>query len=106
VLSKSHAALGFAEDEELATLLRDELETMLDELKPTLDETLEREETDEATEDKTADDTELELGVLDATELLELVGVVPQPIAWVDKTKSSIHTSAVLLLKLWKPIKA
>lgn len=72
------------------------LDTKLDELTPELDATLERE-----------DETELdELGALEATELLELAGVVPQPIAWVDKTKSSIHTSAVLLLKLWKPTKA
>lgn len=44
------------------------------------------------------DDGAIELGEL------ELVGVtVPQPIGWVDTTISSIHTSAVRLLKLWKP---
>lgn len=41
---------------------------------------------------------------VDATELLLAGGgVVPQPIGWVETTRSSIHTSALRLLKLWKP---
>ena len=93
---KVHAAVVAAE--ELARLL--ELEAI----------------TEEATDELTAaalDDTgtttadELER-LLDerATELaaLELVGAtVPQPIGWVDTTISSIHTSALRWLKLWKP---
>ncbi len=44
-----------------------------------------------------------ELGATEATELLAGGGVVPQPIGWVETTISSIHTSALRLLKLWKP---
>ena len=105
MVSNVHAAFGFTEEFAelvtlltalltalLATLLRDELATTLDEVTLTLEATLEREE------------TELEEGgMLDATELLELVGVVPQPIGWVERTISSIQTSALWPLKLWKP---
>jgi hypothetical protein len=82
---------------ELATLLV----ATLDELTAMLEATL------DATEETTEDATELDDGAtLDATELalLELVGIgVPQPMGSVDNTISSIHTSAVLPLKLWKP---
>ncbi len=45
------------------------------------------------------------LDELNATLLgaLELATTVPQPIGWVETTISSIHTSALRLLKLWKP---
>ena len=76
MVSKSQAALAFADEvAELATLLF-ALEELTATLEATLDFALEV-----ATEETTDDATELEERTLDATELLEDAGgVVPQPI--------------------------
>ena len=95
MLSRSQAALLITELELLLLLM-----ATLEELRLAIDDAL--------------DDTE---AVEDLLELLTIIGldeeaelgaeleldVVPQPIGWVETTISSIHTSAELLLKLWKP---
>lgn len=92
MLSRSQAALVTTE---LELLLATLVELWLD-----LDDEL---EDDDATDDLLELLTVVELDEdRELIEELELDGV-PQPMGWVETTISSIHTSAELLLKLWKP---
>ena len=92
MLSRSQAALVTTELELLLTTL---VELWLD-----LDDELE--------DDDAIDDLLELLTVVELDEDRELIeelelDAVPQPMGWVETTISSIHTSAELLLKLWKP---
>ena len=92
MLSRSQAALVTTE---LELLLATLVELWLD-----LDDEL---EDDDATDDLLELLTVVELD--EDRELIEELELdaVPQPMGWVETTISSIHTSAELLLKLWKP---